>query len=74
MPSAPPAAAFAVFNWVALSFAPSFIVGYGLGEARLGTPTAFLLVLSVALAALVYGVTATLRAALVNARLGLTAP
>ncbi|MCA9905453.1 MAG: hypothetical protein KC547_16470 [Anaerolineae bacterium] len=71
-PSAPPAAAFAVFNWVALSFAPSFIVGYGLGEARLGTPTAFLLVLSVALAALVYGVTTTLRAALVNARLGLT--
>ncbi|MBE0691266.1 MAG: hypothetical protein IH587_14195, partial [Anaerolineae bacterium] len=70
--SAPPSAAFAVFNIMALSFGPGFIVAYGLGEARLGTPTAFLLVISVALAALVYGVTTTLRRALVNARLDLT--
>ncbi|MCC6613493.1 MAG: hypothetical protein IT320_08445 [Anaerolineae bacterium] len=69
--SAPSAAAFEVFNFVALSVGPSLIVAYGLGEARLGTPTAFLLVLSVSLAALIYGVTTTLRAALVNAKLGL---
>jgi len=70
--SAPAAAGFEVFNIVALSIGAGLIVGYGLGEARLGTPTAFLLVVSVALAALVYGVATTLRGALVNARLGLT--
>ncbi|MCA9909584.1 MAG: hypothetical protein KC519_13095 [Anaerolineae bacterium] len=69
--SAPSAAAFEVFNLVALSVGPGLIVAYGLGEARLGTPTAFLLVISVALAALLFGVTSTLRGALVNARLGL---
>jgi hypothetical protein len=71
-PAAPTAAALSMFSTAALSLAPSLLVAYGIGEARLGSPTPFLLLFVFALAALVFGVASTLRGALTNAALSLT--
>jgi hypothetical protein len=66
-PAAPAASAFAVFGTIAFSLAPSLIVGYGFGEARFSNPNAFLLIISFAMAALIFGVATVLRSNLVNA-------
>jgi hypothetical protein len=68
----PTAAAFSTFSTVALNLSPSFLIAYGLGEARLGNPTPFLLLIVFALAALIFGVARTLAGALTNASLSLT--
>lgn len=69
---APSAAAFNMFGTVALNLAPSLLIAYGLGEARLSNPMPFLLLIVFALGALVFGVTSTLSGALANAAFSLT--
>ena len=66
-PSAPGASAYGMFTVVAFTVAPALLVAYGMGEVRLSNPNAFLLPITFALAALVYGVMNTLRGSLVNA-------
>lgn len=60
-----------VFGNVALQFAGSILVGYGLGEVRFGRPTPLLLTLALAVAASITGVVVPIRAGLVNASLSL---
>lgn len=66
-PAAPGAFAYGVFTVVSFTVAPALLVAYGMGEVRLSNPNAFLLPITFALAALIYGVMNTLRGALVNA-------
>jgi hypothetical protein len=71
-PSAPGASAFGVFTTVAFTLAPALLMAYGLSEARLSQPNAFLLPITFALAAIIYGIASTLRSNFVNASLTLT--
>jgi RsiW-degrading membrane proteinase PrsW (M82 family) len=71
-PSTPAFATFDTFSNVALSIASSLIVAYGLGEARLGRASAFVLPASFALAALLYGTLTMFRGLLTNAELTLS--
>lgn len=66
-PAAPGAFAYGVFTVVSFTVAPALLVAYGLGEVRFSNPNAFLLPVTFALAALIYGVMNTLRGSLVNA-------
>lgn len=58
--------AFSVFGAIALSYAASIVVSYGLGEMKLARSTAFLMPLSLAAAAFLQGFTANLRSGFVN--------
>ncbi|NDJ61206.1 MAG: PrsW family intramembrane metalloprotease [Chloroflexi bacterium] len=61
------AAALYIFDTLTANLAGSIIVSYGFAEVRFGNPTAFLLTITIALAALVNGALIPLRAGLVNA-------
>ena len=73
---APDVAAARVFANVALHLVTGILVGYGLSELRLGEPSSLLPVFTIALAALVTGVSIPIRAGLVNASfsLGISSP
>lgn len=68
--------ALRVFNTVALEYATSLLIGYGLAEVTFSQPTPLLLTLLLMLAATVTGIVIPLRAGLVNANLllGVSAP
>jgi RsiW-degrading membrane proteinase PrsW (M82 family) len=72
----PDVTALQVFANLALHFATSFIVGYGLAETRFGSPTPFLGAVTIALAAFMTGIAVPIRAGLVNASfsLGVSTP
>jgi RsiW-degrading membrane proteinase PrsW (M82 family) len=67
----PDHAAMRIFDTVALHYAASLIVGYGLAEIRLGQPTPLLLAFTLALSATLTGIVIPIRAGLVNAGLSL---
>ena len=70
--TAPPdVAAAQIFATLALNLVTGILVGYGLSELQLGSPTLLLPVLTVAFAALITGISIPIRAGLVNATLGL---
>ncbi len=68
--------ALRVFGTIAIHFATSVVVGYGLGEVCFGRPSLFLLPVTVAVAAFITGVAIPVRSGLVNApfSLGNSAP
>jgi RsiW-degrading membrane proteinase PrsW (M82 family) len=71
--SAPPSTAMLrIFDTVALQYAGSILVGYGLAETGFGRPTPLLLTLTIAAGATLAGIAIPVRAGLVNASLGLT--
>ncbi len=63
----PDVIAIQVFNNVAVNLAASFVVSYGLSEVRFGTPTPFLMTITVAFGALINGIAIPLRSGLTNA-------
>ena len=73
---APDVAAARIFANVTLYFLTGILLGYGLSELRLGSPSLLLPVFTIALGALITGIAIPLRAGLVNAslNLGVSAP
>ena len=69
--ASPDVAAAHIFANIALHLVTGILVGYGLSELRLGSPTPMLPAFTVAVAALVTGVSIPIRAGLVNATLAL---
>ncbi len=69
--ASPDAAASQMFSNIALHLTTGILIGYGLSELQLGSPTSLLPVFTVALAALITGVSIPIRAGLVNATLTL---
>jgi RsiW-degrading membrane proteinase PrsW (M82 family) len=68
---APDVAAARIFANVALHVATGMLVGYGLAELWIGSPTPFFPVYTLALSSFITGIAIPLRAGLVNATLGL---
>jgi RsiW-degrading membrane proteinase PrsW (M82 family) len=67
----PDVAVMRIFASLAFHLATSVIVGYGLAELRFGLPSALLLTITLAVAALVTGIAIPIYAGLINASLGL---
>jgi hypothetical protein len=68
---APDVAAAHIFANVALHVATGMLIGYGLAELWIGTPTSLFPVYTFALSSLITGIAIPIRAGLVNATLGL---